>query len=218
MIKAINLNKTFTQGNRKVEVLKSLELQIKDNETTAILGQSGSGKTTLLSLLCGLDSPDSGEIFLSDTSLQNLSEQELIEFRSQNIGIVFQQFHLLGHLTALENIALPLEILGDKNAYSKSEELLKKVGLANRGDHLPSELSGGECQRVGLARALVTKPKYLFADEPSGSLDEKTGETVMELLFSLVKESSSTLVLVTHNEALAKKCDRSLHLVNGQFQ
>lgn len=210
-----NLKKGYGQGNSRIEVLKGINLKISKGETIALLGKSGSGKSTLLSLMAGLDYPDTGEILVEGQNLSAMDENELTEFRSQNMGIVFQQFHLVSTLTALENILLPLEILKRPNALQTAQKLLDEVGLSHRADHLPSELSGGESQRVAIARALAIRPPLLFADEPSGNLDEETGERVMELLFKMVSETGTTLVLVTHDNDLAKKCSRTIHLEHG---
>jgi putative ABC transport system ATP-binding protein len=212
-----NLSKHYKNGEDKLVILDDLNLSIKSGQITAIIGQSGSGKTTLLSLLAGLDSPDSGNICFDETNISKLTEDEITFFRSQNLSIVFQQFHLMPFLTALENVALPLEILKHKNATSLAQEALNKVGLSHRLHHLPSELSGGESQRVALARAFVTKPKVLLADEPSGNLDQKTGEEVMNLLFKLVSETKATLILVTHNLELASKCETRFRLEKGKL-
>lgn len=217
MMKLVNLKKSYGQGSAKVEVLKSINLEIKEGEKVALLGKSGSGKSTLLSLMAGLDSPDSGDIFISGHSISKLSDSELTKFRSQNMGIVFQQFHLVSTLTALENVLLPLELNKVLDSHQIGLELLKNVGLAHRADHLPSQLSGGECQRVAIARALAIGPKILFADEPSGNLDEQTGETVMNLLFNMANTMNTTLVLVTHDLELAQKCGRIVHLEHGSL-
>lgn len=210
-----SLAKSYRQGTQKLDILKGLEADIKSGEVVAILGQSGSGKSTFLSLVAGLDAVDNGHIVISGTDICGLSEDQITEFRGKNMGIVFQQFHLLNHLTALENVMIPLEILGDASAEAKARAILDSVGLKDRVDHLPSQLSGGECQRVAIARALVTKPKVLLADEPSGNLDAATGERVMDLLLKVARENQVTTVLVTHSEELAKKCDRKLVLKNG---
>ncbi len=213
-----DLKKSYGQGNSKVEILKSINLEIKEGETVALIGKSGSGKSTLLSLLAGLDRPDSGEVFLQNRNIFELSDRELTYFRAHNMGIVFQQFHLVSTLTAVENIMLPLELTGHKNPYARAAELLQAVGLDHRGDHLPAQLSGGESQRVAIARALSISPAILFADEPSGNLDEETGEKVMGLLFEMVKQTKTTLVLVTHDLELARKCQRIIHLEHGSVQ
>lgn len=214
MLELRNIGKSFMQGEREISVLKGLSLKVEKGERVAILGQSGSGKSTLLSLLSGIDRPDTGEILFEGERVDQMSETEVTRLRSQKIGIIFQQFHLLPHLTALENTQLPLEILG-KSAMAPAKEALKDVGLDHRFDHFPNQLSGGEKQRVAIARSLVIKPQLLLADEPSGSLDEKTGQTVMEMIFSLAKEEGHALILVTHNEDLAKSCERIYRLEGG---
>lgn len=201
--------------DRTVEVLKGVTFGVRTGETVAILGESGSGKSTLLALLAGLDRPDSGEISVDDEPLVGMNETQLAAFRARKLGIVFQQFHLMQDLTALENVALPLELAGDGEARARATELLAAVGLADRGHHFPRELSGGECQRVAIARALVARPKLLLADEPTGNLDLRTAEKVADLFFSLVAEQGSTLVLVTHSEVLAKRCSRVARLGDG---
>ncbi|MCM2349150.1 MAG: ABC transporter ATP-binding protein [Bacteriovoracaceae bacterium] len=215
MMKVIELRKSYGQGESRVEVLKGINLEISPGETVALIGKSGSGKSTLLSLLAGLDRPDSGEILVQGQKISSMSERELTNFRAHNMGIVFQQFHLVSTLTALENVLLPLELLKRSHSLETAKNLLESVGLSHRADHLPSEMSGGECQRVAIARALAIKPAILFADEPSGNLDEETGERVMELLFKMVVETKTTLVLVTHDPDLAKRCSRIIHLEHG---
>ncbi len=212
MIKVQNISKKFYQAQTCIQVLKNLNLDIANSETVAIVGPSGCGKTTLLSLLAGLESPDSGEIYINNENIVEMNERQLASFRSKNIGIVFQQFHLMPHLTALENVSLPLEILGEKEASKKALEELKKIKLDRRKDHLPHQMSGGECQRVAIARACVTQPKVIFADEPSGNLDSESAKMALDLLFSLVKENKMTLILVTHNKILAQRCDRQIYI------
>lgn len=207
-----NVRRDYTQGDKTIQALKPLQLQILKGETLAIVGPSGSGKTTLLSLIGGLDTPTVGEIWLNGTLTTAFNEHDWAHFRSQNVGIVFQQYYLFSYLTALENVALPLQILNDPDAIKKAQSALDQVGLGHRQNHHPSQLSGGENQRVAIARAFVTEPKIILADEPSGSLDTETGETVMNLLFELVKRKGTTLILVTHNEDLAKRCGRLLRL------
>jgi putative ABC transport system ATP-binding protein len=211
-----NLSKTFHQAHSSIEVLKNLNLQIQSGETVAILGKSGSGKSTLLSLLAGLD--HSGSIELMGTSLFQLKEKELTHFRARHMGIIFQHFHLIPHLTSFENVALPLEILNVPEINERASELLHQVGLVHRANHLPSKLSGGEKQRVAIARALATNPPLLLADEPSGSLDEETGLQVMNLVFDLVKNQQKALVLVTHDQELAARCSHRFLLENGQLK
>ncbi len=212
-----NLRKSYGQGESKVEVLKGINLNINKGETLALTGKSGSGKSTLLSLLAGLDRPDVGEISLHGKVISGMSEKDLTHFRAAHMGIVFQQFHLVSTLTAFENVLLPLELLRRENAKERATSLLESVGLSHRAHHLPSQLSGGESQRVAIARALAINPSILFADEPSGNLDEETGDKVMELLFDMVKKSGTTLVLVTHDPDLAKKCSRVVHLEHGSL-
>lgn len=203
-----NLTKEFHQGDQKIEVFRDLNLALGKGETLAILGPSGSGKSTLLSLIAGLDAPTSGEIIIDGQNLNNLDERELTRFRGQKLGIIFQQFYLFQHLSALENIALPLELAGDHEAGEKARQALELVGLRHRAAHFPYQLSGGENQRVALARAFVVEPRLLLADEPSGSLDIHTGDQVIHLLFDLVRRKQTTLILVTHNEDLARRCGR----------
>lgn len=209
--------KAYNQSDKSVAVLKGLSFDVKQGESVAILGESGSGKSTLLALLAGLDSPDSGQIWIEDQSLVNQSETQLAKYRAEKLGIVFQQFHLMQDLTALENIALPLELGGKKDATAQASKMLESVGLAGRARHFPRELSGGECQRVAIARSLVSRPKLLLADEPTGNLDVKTAERVSELLFKLVAEFKSTFILVTHSEALARRCHRTVRIVDGMI-
>lgn len=217
MMKVTNLRKSYGQGEAKVEVLKGINLEISRGETLALIGKSGSGKSTLLSLLAGLDKADTGEILIQDQNISSMSERELTHFRAHHMGIVFQQFHLVSTLTALENVLLPLELLKREGALETARNLLESVGLSHRSHHLPSELSGGESQRVAIARALAIRPAILFADEPSGNLDEDTGDRVMELLFKMVADTGTTLVLVTHDQDLAKKCSRIIHLEHGSL-
>ena len=215
-----NLTKTFPGVNNTspVEVLKGLELKVEEGETTAIIGQSGSGKSTLLSLLAGLDQPTSGTLKLKERHLDSMSEEELTQFRAENIGIIFQQFHLMTHLNALENVSLPLEMNHQQDALELAEKALEQVGLESRMNHFPHKLSGGECQRVAIARAIVIRPALLLADEPSGNLDHDTGEQVAELLFDLVGRTGMTMVLVTHNSELALRCYKQLTLSQGLLQ
>ena len=212
------LRKSFKQNDISIQVLKGLNARIQTGEIVAILGESGSGKSTMLSLLSGLDDPDSGTLTIDGTDFLQLSEAQKTNFRSKNIGIVFQQYHLMSHLTALENVMLPLEIAGVERAKPLAIELIDELGLSHRMNHLPSHLSGGECQRVAIARALVVNPKFLLADEPSGNLDVDTGKKVMDVFFQSVRRHQTTTLLVTHSLELAKKCDRILTLVDGQLK
>lgn len=217
MMTVAGLRKCYGAGESRVEVLKGLDFVIQTGEQVALTGKSGSGKSTLLSLMAGLDSPDSGTISIDQQNISLMNEKDLTSYRARHIGIVFQQFHLVSTLTALENVLLPLEILKMERARERAMALLENVGLSHRVDHLPSQLSGGESQRVAIARALATNPAILFADEPSGNLDEETGDKVMGLLFDLVKKSGTTLVLVTHDPDLASKCERIIHLEHGKL-
>lgn len=216
-LKITELKKSFQQGPETLIILNHLNLQVATSEVVAVVGASGSGKSTFLSLVAGLDNFDSGDIEINDLSIKNLKRQEMTEFRARNIGFIFQQFHLVSHLTAYENIALPLEILGKEFSKADILKALADVGLDHRASHNPSELSGGECQRLALARGLITKPGLLLADEPSGNLDSETGEKVMTLFFSQVRATKTTTVLVTHDMELARRCDRVCVLKNGQF-
>ncbi len=217
MMKVKGIKKSYGAGSGRVEVLKGIDLEIKKGESLALIGKSGSGKSTLLSLMAGLDKGDEGEIFINDKDLMLMSEKELTQFRAKHMGIVFQQFHLVSTLTAYENVLLPLELSKQDDAHNKAMNLLEAVGLSHRAHHLPSELSGGESQRVAIARALSTRPAILFADEPSGNLDEETGEKVMDLLFKMIKETGTTMVLVTHDPDLAERCNRVIHLEHGSL-
>lgn len=213
-----DLKKSFQQGETQIEVLKGLNVQVEPGQIVSIVGQSGSGKSTLLSILAGLERADSGAILVDTVDLTPMNEQELTLFRAQNIAIVFQQYHLMSHLTAVENVMLGLEILKMENPRERAEEALKELGLGHRLHHFPSQLSGGECQRVAIARALVVKPKILLADEPSGNLDIHTGDKVMDVFFDIVKKHNITTLLVTHSEQLAQRCQRILRLNEGQLR
>lgn len=220
MTKILNvshLGKTYTSGSKELTVLDDISFAINEGDTFAIVGPSGSGKTTLLGLCAGLDKPGTGSIELCGTELQSLSEDERALLRNQKVGFIFQDFQLLPTLTALENVSVPLELQGAKNASVVARELLEKVGLADRVNHYPSQLSGGEQQRVALARAFSNNPSILFADEPTGNLDEETGEKVVELLFELNKEAGTTLVIVTHDLDLARKTQHILRLKGGKI-
>lgn len=214
-----NLCKTFhTSTNLEpVEVLKNLNLEMEVGDTLAILGQSGSGKSTLLTLLAGLDSPSSGSILLNGQDMQELNEEHLSKFRAHNIGIIFQQFHLMSHLTALENVSLPLDLFKDPEARKKANEALENVGLGKRKEHFPHQMSGGECQRVAIARAMVVRPSILLADEPTGNLDSATGEYITDMIFDLVISHKMTMLFVTHNEQLALRCASQQRLQGGKF-
>lgn len=217
ILEARGISKSFNQAGSAISVLERLDLEIAEAETVAIVGQSGSGKSTLLSLLAGLDTPTQGRIRVDGSDLGAMGEEKLAAFRARNIGIVFQQFHLMSNLTALENVTLPLEIARDRAATAKARTILASVGLSHRETHFPHQLSGGERQRVAIARALVVEPRILLADEPSGNLDTRTGAQVMKLLFDLIALRKMTLVLVTHNDELVRLCGRSLALQDGRL-
>ena len=209
------LHKSFVQGKNKIQVLKDVSLSMRSGEIVALLGKSGSGKTTMLSLLAGLEKPESGHIKMADQELTILSEEALCDWRAKNLGIIFQQFHLIPHLTALENVLLPLEI-NNKIDPKLAADWLEKVGLGHRFNHFPSMLSGGEQQRVAIARALVFNPSLILADEPTGNLDVETGKSVIDTLFSIVRANKTTMILVTHDEELAQRADRTVRLSGGQ--
>ncbi|MFN8945765.1 MAG: ABC transporter ATP-binding protein [Pseudobdellovibrionaceae bacterium] len=212
-----NLNKSFLQGVEKIQVIQNLNLKIDKPEVVAVIGQSGSGKSTFLSLLSGLDRADSGRVLIAGKDISIMSEESLTQFRAEHVSLVFQQYHLVQHLTALENVLLPLEIQGKPIDLKAAETLLEQVGLQNRMNHFPSQLSGGESQRVAIARALIVKPSVLLADEPSGNLDVATGSSVMDLFLDVVKKNKITTIVVTHNPELAKRCDRVFELIQGQL-
>jgi len=219
MILADGLGKTYVSGGRPLPVLKNVNLHISQEAFVAILGPSGSGKTTLLGLLAGLDKPSAGRVHLDGVDLSTLTEDERAGFRARNVGFVFQTFHLLPTLTALENVLVPLELMGRGPAQGLHEgaaELLERVGLGDRLDHYPAQLSGGEQQRVALARAFANRPRILFADEPTGNLDQETGGRVIELTEALNREARTTLVLVTHDLALAGRAHRIVRLAGGR--
>lgn len=216
MLEVKNLVKTYSSGNKEVNVLKDINFRIEEGDIVSIVGPSGSGKTTLLGLCAGLDQATSGSVILSETPLEPLSEDERAYLRNQKVGFIFQNFQLIPTLTALENVMVPLELRGESKTEKRAMDLLEKVGLADRHDHYPTQLSGGEQQRVSLARAFSNNPKILFADEPTGNLDEETGKKVEDLLFQLNKESGTTLVIVTHDLTLAGKTDRIIKLKGGK--
>ena len=212
-----NLGKIYTSGSKKLTVLEDISFDVEEGATFSIVGPSGSGKTTLLGLCAGLDQPDSGTVSLCGTEIGSLNEDERAVLRNKNIGFVFQDFQLLPTLTALENVAIPLELQGDKNAMKKAMELLVKVELGDRFHHYPSQLSGGEQQRVALARAFSNNPSVLFADEPTGNLDAETGEKVIQLLFQLNADAGTTLIIVTHDLELAEMTQHILSLKGGRI-
>jgi putative ABC transport system ATP-binding protein len=217
LLSARDVHKHFDTPAGRLEVLRGVDLEVAAGETVAVLGESGSGKSTLLALLAGLDVPTRGSVRIDGHDTRALRESELAALRARRVGIVFQSFHLMGALSAEENVRLPLELRGDSDADARARAALSQVGLLARADHLPARLSGGECQRVALARALVVEPGILLADEPSGSLDEKTGAAVDALLFELVARRGTALVLVTHSERLAARCQRRVRLAGGRL-
>ncbi|MFD2999037.1 ABC transporter ATP-binding protein [Pontibacter toksunensis] len=210
-----DLKKTYNSGDRHLTVLQGINFSLQAGDTCSIVGPSGSGKTTLLGLCAGLDRASSGSVILNGVKLDNLSEDERAQVRNQYVGFIFQNFQLIPTLTALENVMVPLELRGERNVQRQAMELLGRVGLAERHDHYPTQLSGGEQQRVSLARAFSNRPTILFADEPTGNLDEETGQRVEELLFDLNRESGTTLVLVTHDLELAEKTQRIIRIKGG---
>jgi putative ABC transport system ATP-binding protein len=217
ILKVEQLSKTFTSGQKDLTVLQDISFEVDAKAGISIVGPSGSGKTTLLGLCAGLDQPTAGKVSLVDIDLNRLNEDDRAYVRNQYVGFVFQNFQLLPTLTALENVMIPLELRGGKNISSKAEGLLDRVGLAERMHHYPSQLSGGEQQRVAMARAFITDPKILFADEPTGNLDEETAKIITNLLFEINQENGTTLVLVTHNLQLAAHTGRILKLKGGKL-
>lgn len=216
MVEIRNLHLSLIGGAGPVNILRGVDLSVKSGETISIVGPSGAGKTTLLMALSGLERPSSGEVRIADTDLTAISEDDLARFRRRHVGIVFQSFHLVPTMTALENVSLPLEFAAAADPAGLAKAALEKTGLGDRLHHFPGELSGGEQQRVALARAFVANPSLLLADEPTGNLDRETGIMVMDLLFSLQKEHGTTLVLVTHDETLASRCNRSIQMIDGR--
>lgn len=211
-----DLYKSYTTGSEPLTILSGVNFSVAQGEAVAVVGQSGSGKTTLLSLLAGIDRPDRGQILYQGQDITSLSEMELAAFRGQTIGIVFQSFHLIPSLSAIDNVALPLALQSGSFSHDRARAALDQVGMSHREYHYPRQLSGGERQRVAIARAIITKPAVLLADEPSGNLDERNGNMVMELFFQLIKSQNTALVFVTHNNTLAKRCDRTLAIAGGK--
>jgi putative ABC transport system ATP-binding protein len=212
-----HVTRQVTDSTGTLTILHDIDFTLRPRESTAIVGASGSGKSTLLAIVAGLDLPTQGTVRLAGIDIFKLSEDERAALRAQKLGFVFQSFQLLGHLTAQENVMLPLELLGRGDARAKAGEMLRRVGLGERLSHYPRTLSGGEQQRVALARAFVVEPAVLLADEPTGSLDFATGERVMQLMFDMNRESGTTLVLVTHDRGIAARCDRQLHIEAGRL-
>jgi len=201
----------------EVHILKNVSLELPHGKTVSVTGPSGSGKTTLLMILGGLEKPSAGRVFIDGHNLTAMDEDALAAFRRDNIGIIFQGFHLIPTMTALENVAVPLELAGEKKAFDKAQQALESVGLGHRLQHYPGQLSGGEQQRVAIARAFVTAPKIILADEPTGNLDAETGKKVMEIMFGMTRQRGTTLLLVTHDLALAKQCDMTVNISDGKI-
>lgn len=217
ILKITGLEKTYSSGDKQLTVLHDISFDVNKGQTFSIVGPSGSGKTTLLGLCAGLDQPNAGSVELCGHDLNSLNEDQRAQLRNKEVGFIFQNFQLLPTLTALENVSVPLELQGAKDAVSKSKILLEKVGLGSRIHHYPSQLSGGEQQRVALARAFANSPSILFADEPTGNLDQETGEKVIQLLFDLNKENGTTLVIITHDLELANRTQHILKLKGGKI-
>ncbi len=209
---------TLGSGAARVDVLKDVSLEVGAGELAGVVGPSGSGKTTLLMVVAGLEGVDQGEVRIAGAALNGMSEDRLATFRGRTIGIVFQSFHLLPNMTALENVAVPLELAGRRNAFAEARAELAAVGLGERLSHYPGQLSGGEQQRVAIARALAPKPKLVIADEPTGNLDQATGKQIADLLFATARERAATLMLVTHDPVLAKRCDRVIAMRSGRVE
>ena len=219
ILRAEEVHKTYHIGKRAVEVLHGVSLTINRGETVSIMGASGAGKSTLMHILGGLDRPDAGDIFFEDTSLVKMNPAKRAAFRAKRCGFIFQSYHLLPELDVRQNVLLPSMATGDgRDVKARAEELLEKVGLAGRMDHRPMELSGGEQQRVAIARALMNDPDLILADEPTGNLDSHTGENILNNLFDLAQSANRTLIMVTHNEQVAKRCQRELILKDGKLE
>ncbi|TVR09423.1 MAG: ABC transporter ATP-binding protein [Salinarimonadaceae bacterium] len=219
--KAIELHDvdlSLGKGPARVHILKSVSLSVERGEAIGLVGPSGSGKSTLLMTMAGLERPDSGRVIVEGSDLSGMNEDALARFRGRRIGIVFQSFHLIPTMTAIENVALPLELADMPDAFARAEKELHAVGLGERLHHYPSQLSGGEQQRVAIARAVAPDPAILVADEPTGNLDEKTGGSIVDLLFALRRDRGATLILVTHDPALARSCDRTVRLRSGRIE
>jgi len=216
IISVAHVHKSVTDSTGTLDILRDIDFSLLPRETAAIVGASGSGKSTLLSIVAGLDTPTKGTVHLAGRDLFAMNEDDRAAWRAQQVGFVFQSFQLMGNLTALENVMLPLELAGRKDARASAREMLGRVGLGERLGHYPKVLSGGEQQRVALARAFVVRPAVLLADEPTGSLDFATGETVMQLMFDLNREQGTTLVLVTHDRAIADRCERRITIEAGR--
>lgn len=217
IVAAVGLGKEVANGDERLRILHQISFEVMPGEALAIVGASGSGKSTLLGLLAGLDVPTSGEVRLAGQDLFSLDEDARAALRGRMLGFVFQSFQLLPALTAIENVMLPLELAGRKDAHAQARQMLTRVGLAHRLGHYPKHLSGGEQQRVALARAFAARPKLLLADEPTGNLDAATGASIIELMFDMNEEQGTTLILVTHDDAIARRCTRILKLSGGEM-
>ena len=217
MISVSHVSKSVSDVSGPLSILRDIDFSVGVGETVAVLGASGSGKSTLLSIMAGLDTPSLGRVELAGQDIFEMSEDERAAWRGNHLGFVFQNFQLMGHLTALENVMLPLELAGTSNAANLAKSILSQVGLAERLRHFPKVMSGGEQQRVALARAFVVEPQLLMADEPTGSLDAQTGESIMDLMLGMNKARGTTLILVTHDQKLAQRCDRTLTLEAGRL-
>jgi len=217
LLEAKEITKVYTVDHRNITVLNQASLKVEVGEFVVITGSSGSGKTTLLTLISGLDQPSSGQVFIDHQDITGASEDDLAPFRNRIIGFVFQSYHLVPSMTALENIMFPAELLGDPDAAQKAHQLLNRLGLEDRADNLPSQLSGGEKQRISLCRAVINRPKLLFADEPTGNLDSENGKKMLSQLVELKTEQGATLILVTHNPEIAQAADRVLTIQDGRL-
>jgi len=217
LLKLKNVNLKYQTGNNIIKVLKNINLKTKKNESISIVGESGSGKTSLIMLAGGLEKATSGKIFFEEQEISKMSEDEIARVRRKNIGIVFQTFYLIPNYTAVENVALTLELNNLKNPYDRAKELLDRFGLKNRFNNLPSQLSGGEQQRVAIARAIAMKPKLILADEPTGNLDSENSQMIADILFKYIKEEKSSLIMVTHDSKLANKAKRKIKIKDGKI-
>ena len=217
LLKLKNVNLKYQTGNDLIKVLNNINLETKKNESISIVGESGSGKTSLIMLIGGLEKASSGKIYFENQEITKLNEDEVSKIRRKNIGIIFQSFYLIPNYTALENVALTLELNNLKNPYDRAKELLDRFGLKNRFNNLPSQLSGGEQQRVAIARAIAMKPKLILADEPTGNLDSENSQMIADILFKYIKEESSSLIMVTHDVKLANKAKRKIKIKDGKI-
>jgi putative ABC transport system ATP-binding protein len=218
MIQLDDVHVTLGSTAGPVKILRGVDLEVVAGSSVSVVGPSGSGKSTLLAVVGGIERPTSGMVRIDGTALGDMSEDDLAAFRGQRIGILFQQFHLIPTMTALENVAVPLELAGARDAFAQAEARMKEVGLSHRTDHYPGQLSGGEQQRVAMARALSNHPKLLLADEPTGNLDQETGQEIVELMFRVQRERAMTLLLITHEPRLAARCDEQLRMADGRLQ